>query len=291
MWQRWNQSTHIFENSSDEGANWTPTPLNASIINEGTINSARLPAMPAAAHHATHETGGTDAIVALSGSVITSGTVADARLSSNIPLKNASNVFTGQSQEITANSPAFLLRDSVQGTDLKVFRVVNAGQLLYLQTLNDGLANVSYMAMNRAGFVSAPYQPRTYVTANATVSLPNTAFTPIAFNTEQYDMGNCWTAGNPTAIFCPPAGDGFYFVIASVAFSTNSSGARFARISKNTNSQYQQYYPTTSGDQTLFQMVWAMPMVAGDYIQLILYHNSGATLDGIGSGLMMFKIW
>lgn len=37
MWQRWNQSTHIFEKSDNDGASWTPLPLNASIITEGTI--------------------------------------------------------------------------------------------------------------------------------------------------------------------------------------------------------------------------------------------------------------
>lgn len=56
MWQRWNQSTHIFEKSTDNGGSWTPLGLNASIITEGTL--------------------------------------ADARLSSNVPLKNVSNSFT-----------------------------------------------------------------------------------------------------------------------------------------------------------------------------------------------------
>ena len=37
MWQRWNQTTHIFEKSDDDGANWVPLPLDASILTEGTI--------------------------------------------------------------------------------------------------------------------------------------------------------------------------------------------------------------------------------------------------------------
>lgn len=56
MWQRWNQTTHIFEKSDNDGASWVPLPL--------------------------------------SGSIITEGTVADARLSSNVPLKNAANIFS-----------------------------------------------------------------------------------------------------------------------------------------------------------------------------------------------------
>lgn len=60
-----------------------------------------------AAHHATHEPGGADAIVALSGAVITTGTVADARLSANVPLKNQDNTFAGFLATLThANAQA-----------------------------------------------------------------------------------------------------------------------------------------------------------------------------------------
>jgi len=37
MWQRYNQISHIFEKSVDNGVTWGPLPLNASIINEGTL--------------------------------------------------------------------------------------------------------------------------------------------------------------------------------------------------------------------------------------------------------------
>jgi hypothetical protein len=54
---RWNPSTHIYELSTNDGASFAALPLNASIINEGSL--------------------------------------ADARLSSNIPLKDGTNAFTG----------------------------------------------------------------------------------------------------------------------------------------------------------------------------------------------------
>lgn len=41
MWQRWNNSTHIFEKSSDNGAIWTPLGLSADIITEGALAKAR----------------------------------------------------------------------------------------------------------------------------------------------------------------------------------------------------------------------------------------------------------
>jgi len=43
MWQRYNQTTHIFEKSVDDGVVWTPLGLNASIITEGVMDPARLP--------------------------------------------------------------------------------------------------------------------------------------------------------------------------------------------------------------------------------------------------------
>jgi hypothetical protein len=43
MWKRWHPTTHIWERSSDNGATWSPLPLNAASINEGVISAARLP--------------------------------------------------------------------------------------------------------------------------------------------------------------------------------------------------------------------------------------------------------
>jgi|SRR5688572_221232 len=37
MWQRYNQTSKIFEKSVDNGVTWAPLPLNASILTEGTI--------------------------------------------------------------------------------------------------------------------------------------------------------------------------------------------------------------------------------------------------------------
>lgn len=37
MWQRYNQTSHIFEKSIDNGVIWTPLPLSGAVITEGTI--------------------------------------------------------------------------------------------------------------------------------------------------------------------------------------------------------------------------------------------------------------
>jgi microcystin-dependent protein len=42
-WLRWNVTSHIFEYSTDNGATYVPLPLNASILNEGSLNPAVIP--------------------------------------------------------------------------------------------------------------------------------------------------------------------------------------------------------------------------------------------------------
>jgi azurin len=41
MWQRWNQTTHIFEKSDNDGSSWTPLGLDAAILTEGALAKAR----------------------------------------------------------------------------------------------------------------------------------------------------------------------------------------------------------------------------------------------------------
>jgi hypothetical protein len=42
-WMRWNETTHIFEYSTNDGVSYIPLPLNASILNEGTVSPGVLP--------------------------------------------------------------------------------------------------------------------------------------------------------------------------------------------------------------------------------------------------------
>jgi len=85
------------------------------------------------AHHATHETGGADAIVALSGAVITTGTVADARLSSNVPLKNTANTFTA----VNIFQPSLYMNEPAAALNEKLWQLKSFGPDLYVWPLTD----------------------------------------------------------------------------------------------------------------------------------------------------------
>lgn len=43
MWLRWNQSTNIFEKSTDDGATWSGILLDAIILTQGVLATARIP--------------------------------------------------------------------------------------------------------------------------------------------------------------------------------------------------------------------------------------------------------
>jgi len=122
---------------------------------------AQGPAGIPAAHHATHETGGADAIVALAGSVITSGTIADARLSANVALKTIDNAFVAQTLAsgtwIRGASAMLYFWDTGSPVDAKGWRFANFTDGLFrIQALNDSLSAVQGepLTLGRTGNVS-----------------------------------------------------------------------------------------------------------------------------------------
>lgn len=103
MWERWNQATKIFEKSTDNGASWSPLGLDASIITQGTLGAARLPA--------------------------------------NVALKDAVNVFT--KYQTIAAEPAgaseVRLYDNTQPVDRRLGRVISYAGNLYLVLTDDAI--------------------------------------------------------------------------------------------------------------------------------------------------------
>ncbi len=94
-------------------------------------------------------------------SLLTSGTLLDARLSSNVPLKNAANVFSAQ-QTITAANPALTI--NATGGDVPVVRLAR-----------DGTAKWSFYCNSNDEFAIAPFgaggNPLTIGPSTGTVTL------------------------------------------------------------------------------------------------------------------------
>ena len=98
-----------------------------------------------------------------------------------------------------------------------------------------------------------------------------------ALNSEAVDTdGMHDNTTNNSRITCKSAG--IYMISAQVSFSTNTSGARIALVRKNGSSQvlYNDIAVNSSGGST-GQVNGPVQMDVGDYIELGVFQNSGAT--------------
>lgn len=103
-------------------------------------------------HHTTHEPGGSDAIAALDGSVITTGTVVDGRLSTNVVLKNGTNVFTG----LNRSDSGWLYYEPAQPVDARLWSLGPNGGTFYVSPVADsGAGQSAYVAVTRSGSLEA----------------------------------------------------------------------------------------------------------------------------------------
>jgi hypothetical protein len=104
-------------------------------------------------HHTSHETGGSDEIVALSGSVITTGTIADARLSANVALKNANNILTGTNR---IDDHSLLFRDTARPVDQRTWSIYGSGGPLYFAPVTDaGAGTGAWVDITTTGTLEA----------------------------------------------------------------------------------------------------------------------------------------
>lgn len=117
QWLRWNSTTHIFEYSTNNGSSYAALPLDASVINEGTLD--------------------------------------DARLSANVALLNAANIFTNAAALSIQNANPYVeFKETDQGADLKFWRVGAQGGLFNLDKLTDALASTNLISIDRNGLIT-----------------------------------------------------------------------------------------------------------------------------------------
>jgi hypothetical protein len=145
-------------------------------------------------HHATHETGGSDALAALSAAILTSGILPDARLSSNIPRLNQSNTFAPDLIIQGSTYARQIFTDPSQAANARAFAVLNYSQQFTISAVNDALtANASTpLTLDRAGNVyvqanlyekqratplghwtAIPYNASNFTTDSGTLSFPS----------------------------------------------------------------------------------------------------------------------
>lgn len=123
----------------------------------------------------------------------------------------------------------------------------------------------------------APIGCRVFNDAN--ISINNAAGTALTYNSEDYDSeGMHSTSSNTGRIIFTK--NGYYEVYAQNAFASNSTGYRQAFIRKNGSTVIaQDVKNAVNGEITTLFCYTEYAFVVGDYIECIVFQNSGGALN------------
>jgi hypothetical protein len=146
------------------------------------------PAGPSGAvpHHATHDTGGNDAIAALSADVLTTGTIPNARLNANVAVTGSVAIGTipAQSGAVRlANNQSVTWRNTANTADIAPFRLAPTGNFEIGQGVAYILALAPLLPVNDATIdlgLAAPYRFRDGFFARK-LTVPTLQLTEVAF--------------------------------------------------------------------------------------------------------------
>jgi hypothetical protein len=186
-----------------DGSDWAPlyakTPT-AGVSNNQVATTAFVASAAPAAHHVSHEPGGSDALAALSASILTSGTIPDARLSSNIPRLDAAPTFTAPYHDVTASAPLVGITDTSQAANQRRFQFYNQGQFLSVGAALDNTTFVSpiNLTLNRLGDCQVGHD---IYEKGRTTPMGHWANVPFAAaNFAANSGGGTWTVGSAAVI-------------------------------------------------------------------------------------------
>ncbi len=180
---------------------------------------------------------------ALSFAALAAGDVPDAALSSNVPLKNAANTFTGAGQTLTPGSGTVALN-------------VTAGQ------------------------INSSSQFGASVSDSAGTSVPNNTLTAVTFDTEAFDRGACHsTASNTNRITVPTGGAGIWLITGVVGYPNGAGTLRVAELRANGAAlvAYVQV-PPVGGAGTMVPVTAVYSLADADYVELLAQQDSGGAL-------------
>lgn len=122
--------------------------------------------------------------------------------------------------------------------------------------------------------------PKARVGKTLNQSIPNGVNTAIQFDTELYDTDNIHdVAVNNTRLTCNTAGE--YLISGAVRWASNGTGVRVSFISVNGTARIAQQDAAAPAGTYAFsqQLVTQYHLNAGDYVELLVYQDSGSALN------------
>jgi hypothetical protein len=143
--------------------------------------------------------------------------------------------------------------------------------------------------------LTAKVTPVCSVTRATTQSIANSAFTnPISWSgVVNSRNGGVWDSANPTRLTVPVGAGGLYSAMAGCAFAANGTGARGIYFQKNGTTLLRGMNLPNSG-ASLFTELFLdreIDLVAGDYLEVIPWQNSGGALNIVAQDGVPFCVF
>lgn len=117
------------------------------------------------------------------------------------------------------------------------------------------------------------------VRRNVTQNCDNTTATAISYDTEVFDISNCWSNSNPTRLVAPVTG--YYMVGGGWAMTSGSNTAASRLIVQvllnGTTTTASQEVHTIAGKAVSLTVCTLCYLAANEYAEIIMYHDEGAT--------------
>ncbi len=119
---------------------------------------------------------------------------------------------------------------------------------------------------------------------SAVQSIANDSSTTITWDLENYNTDSLHsTVTNTSRITIPSGKNGKWLFTGCMAFASNGTKVRRANLTVNGTTSYapiaQQATVATDGDSTHGTFAWPLNLVAGDYVEMSAYQNSGGSLN------------
>lgn len=134
--------------------------------------------------------------------------------------------------------------------------------------------------------------PQARVTNAGNVAINNVTTTAVTFDTETYDVGGVHSVAANTSRLTAPI-TGLYNIVATVIYAAHATGLRITwlRINGAVNINGDERGNNGGGDAVIVSVPGHYRMLAGDYVEVTVFQNSGGALNILaGSSLMMYRV-
>jgi hypothetical protein len=126
-------------------------------------------------------------------------------------------------------------------------------------------------------------------------SVPNNAATALTFDLERYDSANYHSSAvNPSRLTIPSTGTGKYSVGGCASFDANVNGHRTLLVRLNGAAVIAQSLAqavTDAAVPTTLNVATEYALFGGDYVELVVYQNSGGPLNVLSTGNYTPEFW